>query len=238
MQAKPPEHRWLILKGAIGGTLYNDSLDIQELPWAFKPLAFGVESDKRCLGGLWIGDEARQNRLGDLDAMFGTMGNLVMIPEEAQHIYPAKREFRLGIRNLSQDTAYITLAILGLVYYDMGQPPAIQGGEFKWLNLFGTLGAGTQAHLADSLSFPFKPYAYGYVSTGRAEATLEVDNAPFMGQAADLAALFGTLGNLVAVPPEGRRIYQGKQTFDAIVTDLSGQDNDVTVSIFGTQYRS
>jgi len=229
-----PDLKWLVLKGQVGA-LGVTTFTPKNLPNPFQPLGIAYKSTGRAIGQLLVGDEPLSNAKGDLAAQFGQDGHLVIIPEDGQRIYPAKREWKLAVTDLSNATNDISLAMIGYQYTGLPRPRKT-GPSLRWLNLYDTVLATKTKHITDRLDFPFMPFFLGYASTGRAEVSLEIDGLPLMNQAADLAAMFGTLGKLVPIPPEARRKYLGKITFDAVVTDLSGGDNVVTVTLFGVQF--
>lgn len=231
-----PDLKWLVLKGQAAANSAA-TLAAKSLPHPFKPLGIAYKSTARARGRLFVGDEPLANVEGDLAAQFGQDGNLLIIPEAGQRIYPARREFKAEVTDMSGATNDISVALLGLQYTGLPQPRDGRDVSLRWVNLYGQVTASSTSHLTDTLDFPFMPLSLGYASTDRAEVILQVDEFKFNKQAGDLAAIFGTLGNFVAIPKEGRRKYAGKTTFDAVVTDLSGSTNIVTATLFGLQFR-
>jgi len=232
-----PFLKWLVLKGTLDSEETDDALDHKSLAHPFMPLAFGYESTGRARCGLFIGDEPCQNAYGDGDAMFGTLGNLVTVPPEAQVMQPARREFRLGATDISVEENRLCLAILGLLFVGMQYRGNKPGPTFKWLNMHGSCSASSTLVISANLDFPFMPVALAFTKTARCEVVLRADGAPFMDQAADISAVFGTLGNLVVWPERARKVYEGKQSFSCDIADLSGSTNVVDVSILGLQFK-
>lgn len=232
-----PFPKWLVLKGTLDENDTDLSLDVKNVAHPFMPLAYGYESTGRARCGLFIGDEPLHSQRGDGDAMWGTMGNLVVIPKKGQVIQPARRDFRLSAEDLSAAENKICLAILGLLFVGMKNPKNAPGPTHKWINLNGTIGQNATATISEDIDFPFEPVAIGFTKTGRCEALLKIDQAPLMNQSADISSVFGTLGNLVVIPERARRIYDGKTTFACEITDLTGSENKVDVSILGLQYK-
>ena len=233
-----PYTKWLVLKETLDGQDTDEHvLDEKNVPWPFMPLAIGYESTGRARVGLRIGGEPLQKSLGDGDAMYGTMGNLVAIPPEAQVVYPARRDFRLDAADVSGSENRICVAILGALFVGSKNIQNKPGPTVQWVNMHGTAAGNGLVVISEDIDFPFMPVAIGFTKTARCEVVLFIDNAPLMNQSADISSVFGTLGNMVVIPERTRRIYEGKTTFSCEVTDLSGSDNCVDVSILGLQYK-
>jgi len=231
-----PDFKVLTIYGT-GTASTRTKLNTVNLPWPFKPLAFAHKSTGRYKAELYLNDEQLQNAGGDGDAMFGTQGELVRIPAAAQKIIPEKRDFTLYVTDLAGASNIVSLAIFGLQYTGLkiSDLPPQPRHWIKWLNLYKPVGASSSAVVSDTLSFPFIPTHIGFKATGRATIELKADRIPFQNQAADIDAVLGTSGRLIAIPPEARKKYPAKTVFSAELTDLSGSTNVVTVTLFGIQ---
>lgn len=231
-----PEVAWLVLTNTCAGSGTKD-LGPKSFPYPFQPLAFMFKSTGRAKGGLYINELPCQNVQGDLEAMFGQDGSQVVVPDEVQQIFPKNTKFRLAVTDLSTSSNVIFLGILGQLYRGLDAVPPPGKGRIKWLNLVGTVTANAKLPLAGDLSFPFMPVGIGYKATDyRAKCNLLGDGKPFMNVAGALAAVFGTLGKHVPIPPDCLKKYPGGFTFEAETTDYSGSNNVVTISLFGVEY--
>lgn len=235
-----PRQKWLIIRGTVPAGSVRFPLPVEKLPHPFRPQAFGFYQTARMDGMLFIDNEPFANAEADLAAQFGRDGHLLIVPEQADRIYSAEREFKLEVTNPEQTDEQVHLAILGDYYIGLDEVPAQGGGKLKWLNVTDLIPANQQRHLTADLIFPFMPYGINYFTTGPAEGTLFINSIPLANQDAEFGAIFGHIGGgngpAVPIPESVRKLFGGKTTFDVLTTDISGDDNKVTVSFIGTEF--